>query len=105
MKPKKRRPKCLNCSELFRPDARNLERQRYCGKPECRKASKKAAQARWLAKPENATHFRDARNVTRVQEWRKAHPGYSKAQAARRARTLKERSLAQIVEHTDVATD
>ena len=44
-----KRKKCCNCDELFIPDPRNTTRQRYCSKPECRKASKAASQRRWLA--------------------------------------------------------
>lgn len=71
--------KCLNCDEFFDPDCRNKERQHYCGKPECRHASKAAAQAAWLAKPQNSDYFRDPSHVGRVQAWRAVHPGYSRA--------------------------
>jgi hypothetical protein len=63
---------------LFAPDYRNRGRQKYCSTPECQQASKRARQQRWLSKPENQDHFRGAENVQRVQEWRKAHPGYWK---------------------------
>ena len=66
---KHRRRKCLHCRELFRPDPRNLRHQRYCRKPECRKASKAASQGRWLAKAQNRDYFRGAENTRRVQEW------------------------------------
>lgn len=71
-----RRRKCLHCRELFKPDPRCRTRQKYCAKPDCRKASKKASQNRWLAKPENQNYFRSPENTRRVQEWRKSHPGY-----------------------------
>ena len=70
--------KCLNCGEFFDPDHRNRDRQHYCNKPECRHASKSAAQAAWLAKPDNKDYFRDPSHVARVQAWRAAHPGYSR---------------------------
>lgn len=70
--------KCLNCNERFQADYRNADRQKYCGQPECRQASKRASQQRWLQKPENRNYFRDEDNVERVQEWRKKHPGYWK---------------------------
>lgn len=70
--------KCLNCNEFFDPDCRNIERQHYCSKPECRHASKAAAQAAWLAKPQNSDYFSDPSHLTRVQAWRAAHPGYSR---------------------------
>lgn len=70
--------KCLNCGELFDPDHRNKARQHYCCKAECRRASKAASQAAWLAKPQNSDYFRDPSHVARVRAWRAAHPGYSK---------------------------
>ncbi len=76
MSQKSERCKCRCCSTLFLPEYRNRGRQRYCQKPECRRASKAASQRRWLRKPINRDYFRDAKNVERVQAWRKAHPGY-----------------------------
>jgi len=70
--------KCLNCGDFFTPDHRNRDRQHYCSKPECRHASKAAAQATWLAKPANRDYFSDPSHVSRVQAWRAAHPGYSR---------------------------
>jgi len=68
----RRRRKCLNCGQLFRPDPRNLRHQRYCSAPVCRKASKAASQARWLAKRAGGGHhmlLRHLRNgVQRVVE-------------------------------------
>ena len=72
-----RKRKCLCCGDFFPPDHRNRRRQRYCSKPECRKASKTASQKRWLGKPKNRYYFRSPENVSRVQEWRKAHSEYS----------------------------
>jgi hypothetical protein len=71
-----KRKKCCNCKDLFIPDPRNIKRQKYCRKLECRKASKAASQRRWLAKPENRDYFCGPQNVKRVQLWREANPGY-----------------------------
>jgi hypothetical protein len=71
-----KRRKCCNCKELFIPDPRNVKRQKYCRKPECRNASKAASQRRWLAKPENQGYFCGPKNVKRVQLWREDNPGY-----------------------------
>ena len=71
--------KCLCCQHFFDLDHRNLKRQRYCSDPECRRASKAASQAVWLAKPQNQDYFRNPVHVARVQAWRAAHPGYSRA--------------------------
>jgi hypothetical protein len=75
--------KCLCCGELFTPDPRNRDRQRYCPATACRYASKAASQATWLSQPKNSTYFSDPVHVARVQAWRAAHPGYS------RTKTLK----------------
>ena len=95
MKPEARRCKCLHCKMLFVPDYRNRGRQKYCSTLECQQASKRARQERWLSKPENQDHFRGAENVQRVQEWRKAHPGYWKRSPRKSARTLQDACLAQ----------
>jgi len=71
-----RKKKCRHCGCLYRPDCRNHKKQRYCAKPDCRKASKTESQRKWLQK--NPDCFRNQENVFRVQLWRKEHPGYSK---------------------------
>ena len=70
--------KCMSCGEFFIPDHRSGERQRYCGATACRRASKAASQAAWLAQPANNDYFRGPVHVARVQAWRTAHPGYSR---------------------------
>jgi hypothetical protein len=95
MKPEVRRCKCLHCKMLFVPDYRNRGRQKYCSTSECQQTSKRARQQRWLSKPENRDHFRGAENVLRVQEWRKAHPGYWKRSPRKVVRTLQDACSAQ----------
>lgn len=73
-----KKKKCRNCRRLFIPDYRNHNRQKYCKRDKCRKASKTASQKKWLNKPENKNHFRGPENVQRVQDWRKQNPGYWK---------------------------
>ena len=90
MKPEARRCKCLHCQRLFVPDYRNRGRQKYCSTLECQQASKRARQQRWLSKPENRDHFRGAENVQRVQEWRRAHPGYWKRSPRKAVGTLQD---------------
>lgn len=70
--------KCLCCQCFFKPDPRNRKHQHFCGKPDCRTASKKDAQTRWLSKPKNRGYFQGSIHVARVQAWRKNHPGYWK---------------------------
>jgi hypothetical protein len=63
---------------LFEPDPRNWNRQRYCAKPACRKASKALSQKKWQEKPENLDYFKGPDHVKRVQDWRRRNPGYWK---------------------------
>lgn len=75
-RPHKKR--CRSCSEWFVPDCRNYPHQHFCGKPECRQASKTASQKKWLAK--NPDYFRDgpekSTNLERVRAWRARNPKY-----------------------------
>lgn len=75
---KTQKKKCRNCRLLFVPDYRNREKQDYCEKTPCRKASKAASQKKWLSKPENKDYFRSPDNVERVQKWREDTPEYWK---------------------------
>ncbi|WPL17982.1 hypothetical protein Thiowin_03030 [Thiorhodovibrio winogradskyi] len=95
---RRRRRKCLHCGELFHPDARNVHHQRYCGKGECRRASKAASQRRWLDKAANRDYFRGPSNVERVRDWRAKHPGYARARPAQGAGALQEDCAAQVAE-------
>ena len=71
-----KRKKCRHCQVLFIPDPRNRDRQHFCRKPDCRKASKADSQKRWLDKPDNRDYFHGPEHVQRVQRWRKDNPGY-----------------------------
>lgn len=90
--------KCLCCNEKFLPDARNRRHQQYCTKGACRKASKAARQARWLAKPENRDYFRGSANCERVRQWRLANPGYSRRKTTSRQLALQDVSNPQPIE-------
>ena len=93
-----RKRKCRCCGVFFAPDHRNRRRQRYCSKPECRKAAKAASQKRWLGKPTNRYYFRSSENVRRVQEWRKAHSGYS----GKKKEALQDHLSGKILETSEV---
>lgn len=85
-----KKKKCKHCGCLFIPDARNARRQQFCKKSQCRKASKKYSQQRWLQKPENQDYFRGPGNVERVRQWRKANPGYWRGKGACRQKALQD---------------
>lgn len=78
MKQRIRQRRCKNCKELYKPDHRHLKRQKFCQKTECRAASKKHSQQKWLNKPKNRDYFSGPENVTRVQQWRQNNPDYGK---------------------------
>jgi hypothetical protein len=86
-----KKKKCPHCKKLFRPDARNGSRQKFCCRTsECRKASKKNSQNRWLEKPDNQDYFRCSQNRDRVKEWRKSHPGYWRKKSCNNQEPLQE---------------
>lgn len=93
-----KKKKCCHCRRLFVADHRNYDRQDYCRRPECKKASKAASQKQWLNKPENKHYFKGADHVERVQAWRKKHPGYWKRSKPQTA--LQDPLIAQDVENT-----
>jgi hypothetical protein len=88
MKKKIRRRRCKNCDDLFKPDPRNLKRQKFCSKPECKEASKQYSQQKWLMKPKNKGHFSGSANVIRVQQWRQQNPGYGKRKKSKKPTSL-----------------
>jgi len=71
----------------------NLKRQKFCDKPECKVASKKHSQQKWLSKPQNRGHFSGPANVIRVQQWREQNPGYWKLEEPQKAVPLFESAL------------
>jgi len=86
----RRKRKCLCCNESYVPDARNRWHQRYCSKPECRKASKQASQGRWLSSDKGRGYFLGPVHVERVKMWREAHSGYWKGSVPRVAEPLQD---------------
>ena len=96
--------KCMSCGEFFVPDHRKGERQRYCCAADCRRASKAASQASWLAKPPNHDYFSGPVHVARVQAWRAAHPGYSRGRA-RPSRALQDLFAPQVPDGVEESAD
>jgi len=90
--------KCLHCNEQHCCDPRNRGRQRYCPKPECRRASKAQSQRQWLSRPENENYFRGTENCERVQLWREAHPGYWRDKTPAVQSALQEPLKSELVE-------
>ncbi len=88
MKKKIRRRRCKHCDDLFKPDSRNLKRQKFCRKTECKEASKRYSQQKWLIKPKNQDYFSGPANVIRVQQWRQQNPGYWKRKKSKKVTSL-----------------
>lgn len=76
MKPEQKQRKCRHCQKHFLPDYRNRHHQYYCTEPECRRSAKAVSQRKWLRKPGNRDYFRGSARKQKIQQWRKAHPGY-----------------------------
>jgi len=96
MKKQIRQRRCKNCQNLFKPDPRHLKRQKFCDKPECKIASKKHSQQKWLNKPNNQDYFSGPENVARVQEWRQSNPGYWKRKKPPETPSLTEDALQEM---------
>ena len=87
--------KCLNCAQFFDVNRRSGERHRYCCAAPCRRASKSASQASWLAQSANTLYFSGPAHVARVQAWRACHPGYSRGRQ-RTPRALQDSLISQV---------
>jgi len=94
---KNKRRRCLGCQKLYYPHPRTRSLQRYCSEPECRAASKKASQRRWLQKPENRDYFRGPQHVSRVQAWREENPDYGQ-KGSISGRSLQDTIMGQVVD-------
>jgi hypothetical protein len=86
--------KCRHCREFFPPDLRNRYHQRYCAKPECRAASKRASQRQWESRPENRDYNRSAEKAAKVRAWQASNPGYWKRRRGKKS-VLPDLCLAQ----------
>jgi hypothetical protein len=93
MKKKIRRRRCKNCLDLYKPDFRHLKQQKFCEKPECKAASKKYSQEKWLGKAKNWNYFSGSEHVIRVQQWREQNPGYWKRKKSKKIPALFDHAL------------
>ena len=94
--------KCLHCNEKHRCDPRNRGRQKFCSKPDCRRASKAASQRQWVARAENQNYFRGVANCERVRQWRLAHPGYWRNKRPAPESTLQDPLIPQVAEKQEL---
>jgi len=96
-----KRCKCKNCHTLFYPDSRNAKRQKFCRTFECRKASKRQSQRKWLNKPQNKDYFKGPENILRVQQWREQHPGYWRRKHSADKIALQDPLIVQLIENKE----
>lgn len=79
--------RCAGCRKWFSPNPRTIRNsrhscQRYCSEAACRKAYKKDAQVKWLAR--NPNYFKGNAHKGDCQNWAREHPDYWKNYRARR---------------------
>ena len=67
--------RCQSCGRYFHPHPRVGNRQKYCGRVECRKKYQKGYQEKWRA--ENPDHFQG--RYWYLKAWREKNPGYQRA--------------------------
>ena len=95
--------KCLHCNEEQRREPRCGSSQRFCSKPDCRRASKAASQRKWASRFENQNYFRGPDNCERVRQWRLAHPGYWRTKRSAPKSALQEISAIDLIDKESVA--
>ena len=97
MKKKIRRRRCKNCLDLYKPDFRHLKQQKFCEKIDCKVASKKYSQEKWLEKAKNRDYFSGSEHVIRVQQWRQENAGYWKRKKIKDPHSLFEHALQDVI--------
>ena len=73
---KRRTRNCTHCGTSFAVNPRLGKRHRYCSKPECVKASRRASVKRWLKRNGGPGYFLGQHAKDRVRDWRRDHPRY-----------------------------
>lgn len=97
-KPRRRKRKCKCCGALYMPDARHFHDQRYCSKPDCQIASRKASRQRWLDSDKGSDYRDPKENKRRVQVWRESTPGYWRRTVRKRPVALQDTTVSQPVD-------
>jgi hypothetical protein len=62
----------------------------------------RAAQAKWLNKPENRFYFRWPENVERVQRWRERNPGYWRKKRSSRRDALQDLAPTEVSQNQPI---
>lgn len=63
---------CLNCGQLFHPDPRTAQFQKFCGHKACQQARRRRNLRRWRSlHPDYTKHYQP-----KVRAWAKSYPNY-----------------------------
>ena len=102
---KNRKIKCKNCGNYFYPDNFNRHHQRYCGRLECRKASRLASARSYRKKKSKDKEFR-YRESERAKQWQRKNRNYWKNRQKSSKKIEKNKVLRDIAQvkklHSDV---
>jgi hypothetical protein len=83
------RRRCPFCCRWFHPHPRLKQRQKTCGRPDCRRKQKRKSNQQW--RTEHPDYFRDTyalqkeeygTHATSKRHYRQQHPGYVQRNAA-----------------------
>lgn len=78
--------RCEFCGRYFKPHPSQGQKQRACGRPECKALRKKTSQKRWCKN--NPGYFKG--RYSYVKDWRKSHPDHQKNRRTRMAREIQD---------------
>jgi hypothetical protein len=94
---RRRKRKCQHCGVGFVPSPQNAQKQQHCSASECKKASTRAANQRWVGK--NPNYHSGESAIARVQEWRAINPGYWRPKTeSLEPSTLQDDCIAEVVD-------
>ena len=73
-----RRKRCANCRDLFDPDPRAKDRQKYCSKSSCQDHRQRLNEKNWREKNPDCLAYQQGQS----QSWHKARHDYSRKRRA-----------------------
>ena len=99
---KNRKIKCKNCGNYFHPDNYNRYHQHYCGRGECRKASRLASAKNYRKKKSKDKDFRH-KESERAKQWQRKNTDYWKKRTKKSQKERVLRDFAQAEKrHSDI---
>ena len=79
-----RQRRCQCCGELFTPDPRTKDRQRYCSKQACQTRRQRLNESTWRIKNPDCLDYQREQS----RSWHKARPNYSRKRRSEYPRIL-----------------